>query len=454
MEQHLLRAFAGLINQLRQQGLGFSHYIWRSSDDDKVRSTHAAHDDRLFRWDDPPEGGHPGQAYNCRCHAEPFVLGLSPGFVDPQDDPIGYIDAFLSGHQPGISAGTGVRPREAILDYLMPPEPGVTINGEMLSVQAQGDLATAFLHLDKAISQDPARFLAMLARHGGDFTTLAQAFGRTAPENFAVAALLAASGAPEAEVDSALTATRSLTDRLIGGSATALGDLAGSIRALPGLRWSDIRLAATQIYQDPSVLPEALVAPFRERIARGDYAGALGYGLPEVLAGLAGLARLRLRVVDLPGPLPITRDMLDAGGKIEGFHNAGPNAPRFDKWIDSGGQVQMTPDGNFAYGTELDVSGTRSRVTVIYRDGAPDFTPFMKHPSGIRAVEIEMTGTYPTDFRRANIAAGHPEWGSQAPEGWTWHHNQDGLSMELIPREVNQAFSHLGGASMVRRTLQ
>ena len=73
MEQHLLRAFAGLINELRQHAMGFSHYIWRSSNDDKVRSTHAAHDDRIFRWDDPPEGGHPGQAYNCRCHAEPYV---------------------------------------------------------------------------------------------------------------------------------------------------------------------------------------------------------------------------------------------------------------------------------------------------------------------------------------------------------------------------------------------
>ena len=452
MEQHLLRAFAGLINQLRQNAMGFSHYIWRSSDDDKVRASHAAHDDRLFSWDDPPEGGHPGQAWGCRCHAEPFVLGLSPGHADPQDDPIGYIDAFLSPYQPGISAGTGVRPREAVLDYLMPPEPGVTINGEMLGVQAQGDLATSFLNLDRAIKEDPARFLAMLARHGGDFTTLSQAFGRAAPENFAVAALLAASGAPEAEVDSALTATRGLTDRLIGGTATALGDLAGSIRALPELRWSDIRLAIAQIYQDPSVLPEAMVAPFRERIARGDYAGALGYGLPEVLAGLAGLAGLRGRAAELSGPLSITREMLDAGGKIEGFHNAGLYAPRFDKWTDRGGQVQMTPDGHFSYTIELDVFGTRQRVTVTYRNGSPDFAPFMRHPSGVRAVEIEMTGGYPTDFRRANIAAGHPEWGSRPPSGWTWHHVEDGQTMQLVPWVINDEFGHEGGAALIRRS--
>ena len=25
----------------------------------------------MFRWDEPPAGGHPGQAHNCRCYAEP-----------------------------------------------------------------------------------------------------------------------------------------------------------------------------------------------------------------------------------------------------------------------------------------------------------------------------------------------------------------------------------------------
>ena len=73
MEQHLLRGFAGLINELRQRALGIRQYVWRSRDDGKVRSAHAHYDDQIFSWDDPPEGGHPGQAFNCRCHAEPYV---------------------------------------------------------------------------------------------------------------------------------------------------------------------------------------------------------------------------------------------------------------------------------------------------------------------------------------------------------------------------------------------
>lgn len=81
MEERLLRAFAGLINQLRQENLGIEQYIWRSQDDAKVRDSHAAYDDRVFRWDNPPEGGHPGTAHNCRCYAEPVFLGVQSNVV-------------------------------------------------------------------------------------------------------------------------------------------------------------------------------------------------------------------------------------------------------------------------------------------------------------------------------------------------------------------------------------
>ncbi|MFI3242581.1 MAG: minor capsid protein [Alphaproteobacteria bacterium] len=45
-------------------------YIWRTKSDEKVRSSHAQRDGKTFYWDNPPEGGHPGEAYNCRCVAE------------------------------------------------------------------------------------------------------------------------------------------------------------------------------------------------------------------------------------------------------------------------------------------------------------------------------------------------------------------------------------------------
>jgi len=93
MEERLLRAFAGLINQLRQEDLGIEQYIWRSQDDTKVRDSHAEYDDQVFRWDDHPAGGHPGEAHNCRCYAEPIapapqsnvILADFDGSVPPQD---------------------------------------------------------------------------------------------------------------------------------------------------------------------------------------------------------------------------------------------------------------------------------------------------------------------------------------------------------------------------------
>lgn len=50
-----------------------SHYIWRTRGDDKVRSSHAANDGHVFAWDNPPATGHPGEAFGCRCTAEPYM---------------------------------------------------------------------------------------------------------------------------------------------------------------------------------------------------------------------------------------------------------------------------------------------------------------------------------------------------------------------------------------------
>ncbi len=50
-----------------------THYIWRTRGDDKVRPSHAANNGRVFAWNDPPETGHPGEDYGCRCTAEPFM---------------------------------------------------------------------------------------------------------------------------------------------------------------------------------------------------------------------------------------------------------------------------------------------------------------------------------------------------------------------------------------------
>ena len=49
-----------------------NYYIWRTKGDDKVRSAHAAREGFIFNKHIPPEGGNPGEDYNCRCWAEPY----------------------------------------------------------------------------------------------------------------------------------------------------------------------------------------------------------------------------------------------------------------------------------------------------------------------------------------------------------------------------------------------
>lgn len=59
------------LSELRQTNLGISEYIWRTAMDEHVRPEHAAREGETFSWDDPPEGGHPGEDYGCRCYPEP-----------------------------------------------------------------------------------------------------------------------------------------------------------------------------------------------------------------------------------------------------------------------------------------------------------------------------------------------------------------------------------------------
>lgn len=85
----------GRLTQMRQEQAGVEKYIWRDSDDTRVRTSHANMDGKIGRWDDPtvyatvsepdkfkPRSGieavelHPGQDILCRCFAEPFIQEL------------------------------------------------------------------------------------------------------------------------------------------------------------------------------------------------------------------------------------------------------------------------------------------------------------------------------------------------------------------------------------------
>lgn len=76
------------INGARQESAGIERYIWSTSLDERVRGNPAgrwpdaeiSHYDlegKIFSWDDPPEPGHPGEDYQCRCVALPYIEALA-----------------------------------------------------------------------------------------------------------------------------------------------------------------------------------------------------------------------------------------------------------------------------------------------------------------------------------------------------------------------------------------
>lgn len=65
------------IQRAEQIDAGVSEYIWMTTGDQRVRSSHAHLNGKKFRWDDPPVNDdgrrcHPGEDYGCRCVAIPI----------------------------------------------------------------------------------------------------------------------------------------------------------------------------------------------------------------------------------------------------------------------------------------------------------------------------------------------------------------------------------------------
>ncbi len=73
--------FYGQVNATRQKELGIDQFIWRTSNDERVRDEHAVLEGEVFSFADGghPEEGLPGEAINCRCFAEPVFDDLLAG---------------------------------------------------------------------------------------------------------------------------------------------------------------------------------------------------------------------------------------------------------------------------------------------------------------------------------------------------------------------------------------
>lgn len=108
--QEYLRKGTPILLSIKQER-PTTHYIWRSRRDGKVRSAHAEREGQIFSWDNPPEGGHPGEDYNCRCTAEPYFTEVSE-YIELSIDGLGaksgwsnsdFVNHYFNGRGRGVT---------------------------------------------------------------------------------------------------------------------------------------------------------------------------------------------------------------------------------------------------------------------------------------------------------------------------------------------------------------
>lgn len=76
--------------------------------------------------------------------------------------------------------------------------------------------------------------------------------------------------------------------------------------------------------------------------------------------------------------------------------------------------------------------------------GHPDFARY-----AVKKVEIKVTGDHQIDLALANKASGL----KSTPKDLTWHHHEDGKSMQLVPKDLHNTIRHTGGVAVVKGNL-
>ena len=66
----------GQLTEYRHKEVGIERYRWVTAGDERVRSSHAELNNKIFSYNNPPSVGNPGQPVQCRCVAQPLIEGF------------------------------------------------------------------------------------------------------------------------------------------------------------------------------------------------------------------------------------------------------------------------------------------------------------------------------------------------------------------------------------------
>ncbi len=121
----------------------------------------------------------------------------------------------------------------------------------------------------------------------------------------------------------------------------------------------------------------------------------------------------------------IPKDILDTKPK---------NSPDVNKWYNKGGKISVDADGTWTY---YDWEGNK----VSYTDGYPDFKS-----AGMVNQEADI-GPFQgrnKDFQTAK------DLGYIKSDDGTWHHHQDGRTLQDVNTILHDRFRHRGGISKMK----
>jgi len=139
-----------------------------------------------------------------------------------------------------------------------------------------------------------------------------------------------------------------------------------------------------------------------------------------------------------------------------------------NKYFPKVGTNNMKPPGTKHPISNNKVKQKYGKTQICYDDlGFPDFSPFVeKFTNPVTgqlieaAFEIDMAGNYSSDYTKANDALRALTGDTNMPNftnsigdiEYTWHHHQDGKTMMLVPKAVNNpnygGAPHVGGKAL------
>ena len=157
-----------------------------------------------------------------------------------------------------------------------------------------------------------------------------------------------------------------------------------------------------------------------------------------------------------PAPLPPlpgfkTPDISDPTAS-EGFAPSGGDVPIILEARKPLGPDVLRVGGrypiNAAYaGQNYPSSNLPPALQALYPNGVnftpqsfPDLEPYAKFETKV----LNLTGDYGKDERRANKNVGL----KKTPEGYTWHHVEDEVTMQLVPTNLHRSLPHTGGVAV------